>query len=87
MNFTKKGKLEENEVAEQFQNVSYFLEDIEFKNMLSEEGDSLVALFKLLLERVELRAVTGQKCCSRMYTMWAEKTWTYKLKTLNYPSW
>ena len=45
--FYKEGEVEENEIEEQFEKVSTFLEDLEFKNMLSEEGDSLSATIQI----------------------------------------
>jgi len=81
--FFKEGEVEENEVAEQFQNVSTFLEDIEFKNMLSEPGDSLSATIQITAGAGGTESCDWVEMLSRMYTMWAEKQ-GYKLKTLNY---
>jgi peptide chain release factor 2 len=45
--FYKEGEIEESEITAQFENLSTFLEDIEFKNMLSDEGDSLSATIQI----------------------------------------
>ncbi|MBT4869911.1 MAG: PCRF domain-containing protein, partial [Polaribacter sp.] len=45
--FYKEGEIEENEVIEQFEKTSSFLENLEFKNMLSEEGDALSATIQI----------------------------------------
>ena len=84
--FYKEGEIEENEVIEQFSKTSSFLENLEFKNMLSEEGDALSATIQIT---AGAGGAGGTESCdwvemlSRMYTMWAEKQ-GFKLKTLNY---
>ncbi len=42
--FNKEGESSDEEVDECYQKSTTLIEDIEFKNMLSEEGDSLSAL-------------------------------------------
>ena len=60
--FFKEGEVEENEVNDAYQNLLELLEDIEFRNMLSDEGDALSAVLKLLLVLEVLKVVIGQKC-------------------------
>ena len=83
MNFIKKEKIEENEVIEQFDKTSSFLENLEFKNMLSEEGDALSATIQITAGAGGTESCDWVEMLSRMYTMWAEKQ-GFKLKTLNY---
>src|SRR6056300_1009549 len=81
--FYKEDEVDEKELEEQFDKTISFLEDIEFKNMLSDEGDSLSATLQITA------GAGGTECCDwaemlfRMYTMWSEKQ-GFKLKTLNY---
>lgn len=81
--FYKEGEVEELEIEEEFEKVSTFLEDIEFKNMLSEEGDSLSATIQITAGAGGTESCDWVEMLSRMYTMWAEKQ-GFKLKTLNY---
>jgi peptide chain release factor 2 len=81
--FYKEGEIEENEVIEQFDKTSSFLENLEFKNMLSEEGDALSATIQITAGAGGTESCDWVEMLSRMYTMWAEKQ-GFKLKTLNY---
>jgi len=81
--FFKEGEVDENEVIEQFKKTSVFLEDIEFKNMLSEEGDSLSATIQISAGAGGTESCDWVEMLSRMYSMWADKQ-GFKLKTLNY---
>ena len=81
--FYKEGEIEENEVIEQFSKTSSFLENLEFKNMLSEEGDALSATIQITAGAGGTESCDWVEMLSRMYTMWAEKQ-GFKLKTLNY---
>ena len=47
MEFEKSGDTEANEVTAHFQNILERLEDVEFRNMLSEEGDDLSAVLQI----------------------------------------
>ena len=81
--FFKEGELDETELEEQFQATSTFLEDIEFKNMLSDEGDSLSATLQITAGAGGTESCDWAEMLFRMYSMWAEKH-GFKLKTLNY---
>ncbi len=83
--FYKEGDVDEAEVDDQYKKTSTFLEDIEFKNMLSEEGDSLSATLQITAGAGGTESCDWAEMLFRMYTMWAEKH-GYKLKTLNYQS-
>ena len=45
--FYKEGEIEAEEIEMQFEKATAFVEDIEFKNMLSEEGDSFSAVIQI----------------------------------------
>lgn len=81
--FYKEGEVDENEVIDQFNKTITFLEDIEFKNMLSEEGDNLSATIQITAGAGGTESCDWVEMLMRMYTMWAEKQ-GFKLKTLNY---
>jgi len=81
--FYKDGEVEETEITAQFEKLSTFLEDIEFKNMLSEEGDSLSAVVQITAGAGGTESCDWAEMLFRMYTMWSEKQ-GFKLKTLNY---
>ena len=81
--FYKEEEIDEKEVEEQFEKTSSFLEDIEFKNMLSEEGDSLSATIQITAGAGGTESCDWAEMLFRMYTMWSEKQ-GFKLKTLNY---
>jgi peptide chain release factor 2 len=81
--FYKEGDVDEQELEEQFDKTRSFLEDIEFKNMLSEEGDSLSAVIQITAGAGGTESCDWTEMLFRMYTMWAEKQ-GFKLKTLNY---
>ncbi|OSY87778.1 peptide chain release factor 2 [Tenacibaculum holothuriorum] len=81
--FYKEGDVDENEVEEQHNKAISFLEDIEFKNMLSDEGDNLSAVIQITAGAGGTESCDWTEMLFRMYTMWAEKQ-GFKLKTLNY---
>ena len=81
--FYKEDGVDDTEVIEQFEKTNTFLEDIEFKNMLSEEGDNLSATIQITAGAGGTESCDWVEMLIRMYTMWAEKQ-GYKLKTLNY---
>ena len=81
--FYKEGEIGEEEVIEQFEKTRSFLEDLEFKNMLSEEGDALSATLQITAGAGGTESCDWVEMLSRMYTMWAEKQ-GFTLKTLNY---
>ena len=81
--FYKEDEADEKEVEKQFEKTISFLEDIEFKNMLSDEGDSLAAVIQITAGAGGTESCDWAEMLTRMYTMWAEKQ-GFKLKTLNY---
>ncbi|CAA0152025.1 peptide chain release factor 2 [Tenacibaculum maritimum] len=83
--FYKEGDIEGEELLQQFEKTNSFLEDIEFKNMLSEEGDRLSATIQITAGAGGTESCDWAEMLTRMYTMWAEKQ-GFSLKTLNYQS-
>ena len=81
--FYKEDEVGEEEVMEQYENAILLLEDIEFKNMLSEEGDHLSAVIQITAGAGGTESCDWAEMLTRMYTMWAEKQ-GFKVNTLNY---
>lgn len=81
--FYKEGEVDIQEINEQFEKVLSFLEDIEFKNMLSEEGDNLSAVLQITAGAGGTESCDWAEMLMRMYTMWADKQ-GFKTKILNY---
>ncbi len=83
--FYKEGDVDEVEIKNQHEKTMELLERIEFKNMLSDEGDNLSATIQITAGAGGTESCDWTEMLYRMYTMWAEKQ-GYKLKTLNYQS-
>lgn len=81
--FYKEGEVEEQEIQASFDHASSILEGVEFRNMLSEEGDSLSAVIQITAGAGGTESCDWTEMLSRMYTMWCEKN-QFKMKTLNY---
>ncbi|RLD28042.1 MAG: peptide chain release factor 2 [Bacteroidetes bacterium] len=81
--FYKEGESTADEVEEQFHKTSTLLEDIEFKNMLSDEGDSLSAVLQITAGAGGTESCDWTQMLLRMYLMYAEKN-GYKVRELNY---
>ncbi len=83
--FYKEGEIELSELKQHYDKAALFVEDVEFKNMLSEEGDSLSAVIQITAGAGGTESCDWAEMLFRMYSMWGEKQ-GYKLKTLNYQS-
>jgi peptide chain release factor 2 len=59
------------------------IEAIEFKNMLSDEGDSLSAVLQITAGAGGTESCDWAEMLMRMYMMWGEK-YGYKIKELNF---
>lgn len=81
--FYKEGELTVDELDEQFHLANAFIENIEFKNMLSDEGDSLSAVIQITAGAGGTESCDWAEMLMRMYMMWAEKS-GYKIKELNF---
>jgi peptide chain release factor 2 len=71
------------EVMERYTKTIKLLEDIEFRNMLSEEGDNLSAVLQITAGAGGTESCDWAAMLMRMYMMWAEKQ-GFKLRELNY---
>ena len=83
--FYKEGDIDAKEIASQYEKAATFIEDIEFKNMLSEEGDSFSAVIQITAGAGGTESCDWAEMLFRMYSMWSEKQ-GFSLKTLNYQS-
>jgi peptide chain release factor 2 len=81
--FAKMGEAEEEEVDENYKSTLARLEELEFKNMLSAEEDSLNAILQITAGAGGTEACDWAAMLMRMYLMWAEKN-GYKVKELNF---
>ena len=81
--FYKEGELSVEELDEQYNATEKHIEAIEFKNMLSDEGDSLSAVLQITAGAGGTESCDWASMLMRMYMMWAEKA-GYKLRELNY---
>jgi peptide chain release factor 2 len=81
--FYKEGELSAEELDEQYLATELHIEGIEFKNMLSEEGDTLSAVLQLTAGAGGTESCDWASMLMRMYLMWAEKQ-GYKVKELNF---
>ena len=80
--FLKDGEISEEEVKLQYELSSEAIEKLEFKNMLSEEGDSLSAILQITAGAGGTESCDWASMLMRMYVMYAEKQ-GYKIKELN----
>ncbi|WP_143744129.1 peptide chain release factor 2 [Maribacter ulvicola] len=81
--FQQEGDVSEAEVEEQYEKAVNTIEKMEFKNMLSEEGDELPAVLQITAGAGGTESCDWAAMLMRMYMMWAEKN-GYKIKELNY---
>ena len=83
MDFFKEGEVTEEEVEEQYQKTLHHIEDLEFRNMLSDEGDSMSAVLQITAGAGGTESCDWASMLMRMYLMWGEKQ-GYKIKELNF---
>ena len=81
--FYKEGELTGEELDEQFNATQVHIEAIEFKNMLSDEGDTLSAVLQITAGAGGTESCDWASMLMRMYLMWGEKQ-GYKIKELNF---
>ncbi len=81
--FYKAKEASEEEVNDQYEKVKASIEDLEFKNMLSEEADELSAVLQITAGAGGTESNDWAEMLLRMYLMWAEKN-GYKTKEINY---
>ncbi len=81
--FFKEGEGLAENVEIRFGNALEAIEALEFKNMLSEEGDDLSAVLQITAGAGGTESCDWAEMLMRMYLMWAEKN-GYKVKELNF---
>ena len=80
--YFKDGDVEEKELVSHFRNCKEHIESIEFKNMLSNEGDEMSAVIQITAGAGGTESCDWAQMLMRMYVMWAEKN-KYKIKELD----
>lgn len=83
IDFAKEDPESEKELETSFPVLLQKMDDLEFKNMLSNEGDELSAVLQITAGAGGTESCDWAAMLMRMYTMWAEKQ-GYKLRELNY---
>ncbi|QSW89718.1 MULTISPECIES: peptide chain release factor 2 [Flavobacterium] len=81
--FYKEGELSVDELDEQYDTTQTHIENIEFKNMLSDEADSLSAVVQITAGAGGTESCDWAGMLMRMYMMWGE-SYGYKIKELNF---
>ena len=83
MEFEKSGDADAVEVNSQYESSLELLEALEFRNMLSDEGDDLSAVIQITAGAGGTESCDWAEMLMRMYLMWGEKQ-GYKIKELNH---
>ncbi len=81
--FYKEEEATAEDVQERTSKAEELIEDLEFMNMLSEEGDSMSAVLQVTAGAGGTESCDWAQMLMRMYMMWAEKR-GFKIKELNY---
>lgn len=81
--FYKEGDATEEELDTQYTLTAAHIENLEFRNMLSDEGDSLSAVVQITAGAGGTESCDWAAMLMRMYMMWGEKE-GYKIKELNF---
>lgn len=83
LEFQKEGEVSREEVEKHYEKCIDAIEKLEFKNMLSEEGDDLPAVLQITAGAGGTESCDWASMLMRMYLMWCEKN-RFKVKELNY---
>jgi peptide chain release factor 2 len=81
--FYKEGDATEEDVENQYNATLTAIDELEFKNMLSAEEDTLSAVLQITAGAGGTESCDWSSMLYRMYTMWAEKN-KYKIKILDF---
>jgi peptide chain release factor 2 len=81
--FYKEKEASEEDVESRNTAALKLIEDLEFKNMLSEEGDSLSAVLQITAGAGGTESCDWAEMLMRMYMRWAEAN-NFKIRELNY---
>ncbi len=82
MEFEKTGEVSSNEIMKAYKSILDLLENLEFRNMLSEEGDSLSAVIQITAGAGGTESCDWAEMLMRMYIMWGEKQ-GFKIREIN----
>lgn len=83
LEFQKDGEVSQDELEHQYEKAIDAIEKLEFRNMLSEEGDDLPAVLQITAGAGGTESCDWASMLMRMYLMWSEKG-GFKVKELNY---
>jgi len=83
--FFKEAEASEDDVMVKYRGANDLIEKLEFKNMLSNEGDDMSAVLQITAGAGGTESCDWAEMLMRMYMMWAEKN-GYKVKELNFQS-
>ena len=80
--YFKSNEISETELSSHFNKCHDHIESVEFKNMLSNEGDEMSAVIQITAGAGGTESCDWVNMLMRMYIMWAEKN-NYKIKELD----
>ena len=83
LEFFREEEVSDKEVTNQYNIALEAIENLEFRNMLSEEGDNMTAVLQITAGAGGTESCDWAAMLMRMYMMWSEKN-GYKVKELNY---
>jgi len=83
LEFLSDGEASQNELDDLYKEIIELFEKLEFKNMLSDEGDNLSAILQITAGAGGTESCDWAEMLMRMYLMWGEKN-GFKLKELNH---
>ncbi|MDG1723932.1 MAG: peptide chain release factor 2 [Flavobacteriaceae bacterium] len=83
LEFFKSDEIDEAELKRHFEDTINHFEELEFKNMLSDEGDNLSAVIQVTAGAGGTESCDWAAMLMRMYQMWADRK-GFKIKELNH---
>jgi peptide chain release factor 2 len=83
LEFFKSGEVDEAELKRHFKTTINHFEELEFKNMLSDEGDNLSAVIQVTAGAGGTESCDWAAMLMRMYQMWADRK-GFKIRELNH---
>ncbi|RZJ34247.1 MAG: peptide chain release factor 2 [Flavobacterium sp.] len=81
--FYREGEVTGEELDAQYEITNSHIENLEFRNMLSDEGDSMSAVLQITAGAGGTESCDWAQMLMRMYMMWGEKE-GYKIRELNF---
>jgi peptide chain release factor 2 len=83
LEFYQNGEASEDEIENLYDKTLILIENLEFKNMLSDEGDTLSAVLQITAGAGGTESCDWAQMLMRMYLMWSENQ-GFKVKELNF---